>query len=68
MATGRPPFHEGNVIEAQLTQQPPDPATLARDLPPGLGPIILRCLEKDPARRFSSADELREALVDIGQG
>jgi predicted Ser/Thr protein kinase len=68
LATGRPPFHEGNVIEAQLTQQPPDPATLARDLPPGLGPIILRCLEKDPARRFSSADELREALVDIGQG
>jgi eukaryotic-like serine/threonine-protein kinase len=67
LATGRPPFHEGNVIEAQLTKQPPDPATLARDLPAGLGPIILRCLEKDPARRFSSADELREALVSIGQ-
>ena len=26
LATGRPPFHEGNVIEAHLNQQPPDPA------------------------------------------
>ena len=67
LATGKPPFHEGNVIEAQLNQQPPDPATLARDLPPGLGAIILRCLEKDPARRFRSADELREALAGISQ-
>ena len=67
LATGRPPFHEGNVIEAQLNQQPPDPAALARDLPAGLGPIILRCLEKDPARRFRSADELREALVGISR-
>jgi predicted Ser/Thr protein kinase len=66
LATGRPPFHEGNVIEAQLNQQPPDPAALARDLPAGLGPIILRCLEKEPARRFRSAEELREALAGIG--
>lgn len=66
LATGRPPFHEGNVIEAQLNQQPPDPAALARNLPAGLGPIILRCLEKEPARRFRSAEELREALAGIG--
>jgi predicted Ser/Thr protein kinase len=66
LATGRPPFHEGNVIEAQLNQQPPDPALLARDLPAGLGSIILRCLEKEPARRFRSAEELREALAGIG--
>jgi len=67
LATGRPPFHEGNVIEAQLRDQPPDPDALVRDLPAGLGPIILRCLEKDPARRFRSAEELREALIGISQ-
>jgi serine/threonine protein kinase len=68
LATGHPPFHEGNVIEAHLNRQPPDPAAAARDLPPGLGPIILRCLEKDPAQRFATAAELRQALVEIARG
>ncbi len=65
LATGQPPFKEGNVIEAHLTQQPPDPAVLAPHLADGLGPIILRCLEKDPSQRFTSAEDLREALVGI---
>jgi tRNA A-37 threonylcarbamoyl transferase component Bud32 len=65
LATGRPPFAEGNVIEAHLKEQPPDPAVLMRDLPPGLGPIILRCLAKEPSERYASASELREALIEI---
>ena len=65
LATGRPPFNEGNVIEAHLTQQPPDPVDLAPHLANGLGAVILRCLEKDPAQRYSSAEDLREALVGV---
>lgn len=65
LATGRPPFKEGNVIEAHLKQQPPDPAEFARQLPAGLGAVILQCLEKDPVRRFASAADLREALVRV---
>jgi serine/threonine-protein kinase len=65
LATGRPPFKEGNVIEAHLTRQPPDPEELAPQLPSGLGEIILRCLEKDPRLRYPSAADLREALVGI---
>ena len=30
-----------------------------------LAPIIRRCLEKDPARRFPAAGELREALANL---
>lgn len=65
LATGQPPFKEGNVIEAHLTQQPPDPVDLAPHLANGLGAVILRCLEKDPAQRYSSAEDLREALVGV---
>jgi tRNA A-37 threonylcarbamoyl transferase component Bud32 len=65
LATGQPPFSEGNVIEAHLNQPPPDPTELAPHLPIGLGEVILQCLEKDPARRFASAADLREALVRV---
>jgi serine/threonine protein kinase len=66
LATGQPPFREGNVIEAHLTQEPPDPVDLAPHLPNGLGEVILRCLAKDPAQRFETAADLREALVRVG--
>jgi len=66
LATGQPPFKEGNVIEAHLNQAPPDPTELTPHLPDGLSEVILRCLEKDPVQRFSSAADLREALVRVG--
>ncbi len=62
LATGRPPFHKGNVIDSHLKAQPPDPLDLVPDLDPELGRIILRCLEKEPGNRFASAAELRAAL------
>lgn len=63
LATGRPPFARGNVIEAHLTQDPLDPRTLNPELAADLAEIILRCLAKDPAARFATAEDLREALV-----
>jgi tRNA A-37 threonylcarbamoyl transferase component Bud32 len=65
LATGEPPFKEGNVIDAHLTQAPPNPLDLAPELPPELATVVLRCLEKDPRRRFASATELRNALVRV---
>jgi serine/threonine-protein kinase len=38
------------------------PSTLAPGLPPGLDAIILRALERDPERRFSTARQMAVAL------
>ncbi len=65
LATGRPPFARGNVIEAHLDTPPPVPTDLNPELPPGLGSILLRCLEKEPGGRFPSGRELHGALRDI---
>lgn len=62
LATGRPPFHKGDVIQAHLEKIAPDPLTLVPDLDPELGRIIERCLEKDPHKRFATAFELRANL------
>jgi serine/threonine-protein kinase len=62
LATGRPPFHSGNVIDAHLNSAPPNPLELVPDLDPELAQIILRCLEKDPADRFTTTVELQAAL------
>lgn len=62
LATGRPPFHTGVVIDAHLNAAPPDPLKLAPDLDPELAQIILRCLEKSPADRFTTTRELCAAL------
>jgi serine/threonine protein kinase len=58
LATGRPPFHTGNVIDAHLNTPPPDPLDLVPDLDPELSRIILRCLEKSPEDRYSDSGEL----------
>jgi serine/threonine-protein kinase len=45
-----------------LTRAPPP---LGRDVPRALGDLVLRCLEKDPARRFAGAAELAAKLDDM---
>lgn len=50
----------------KILQEPPIPLRSFRpDVPPELEAIVLRCLEKDPDRRFSSAAELRAALAPL---
>lgn len=66
--TGALPFEGDTPMALALkhTQQvPPDPRTIRADLPPWLGRVILRCLEKDPRRRYPNAEELAAALRRI---
>jgi eukaryotic-like serine/threonine-protein kinase len=65
LITGRPPFHAATVLqtlEQVRSVLPIAPARLRRGLPRDLATICLKCLEKDPARRYDSAAELAEDL------
>ncbi|MCG8412689.1 MAG: serine/threonine protein kinase, partial [Pseudomonadales bacterium] len=45
-----------------------DPAELNPELAPALNALILKCLETDPSKRPSSAEELKTELLSISQG
>src|SRR5262249_4472727 len=61
MLTGRPPFKAPSVLqtlEQVRTHDPARPSALQPGLPRDLEVICLKCLEKDPARRYPSAAAL----------
>jgi hypothetical protein len=67
MATARRLFlgeSVGQVFEAHRSEPAPDPRSIRPGLPADLAKIILRCLEKDPGRRFATAGELATALQE----
>ncbi len=68
LATGQLPFQKGNVPYHHVHTPPPDPLSVKADLPPALGTIILRCLEKDPDQRFASAKEIIEEVERLSGG
>jgi len=68
MATGARPFRGDNsasVVSAILRDTPPPLTDVRPKLPPRLGRLVARCLEKDPQRRFQSALDLRNELEDL---
>jgi serine/threonine-protein kinase len=66
--TGRLPF-EGDTVMAivmsHIQKTPPKPRSLNPRMPADLEATILRCLEKDPARRFGKVEEIQERLTAI---
>jgi TolB-like protein/Flp pilus assembly protein TadD len=71
MVTGRRPFAGETVDELihTIATSTPTPVTeLRKDLPEGLGSLIERCLEKDPALRPESTRELRRGLEEARAG
>ena len=63
--TGKRPFEGASFSECRqqhLTAVPQPPGEKVRDLEPGVEAIILRCLEKDPAKRPASAVAVSAAL------
>jgi serine/threonine-protein kinase len=65
MVCGRPPMTGAtgmDIIAAHLRQPPPRPRDITPEVSTELEALILRLLEKDPARRPQSAGELETAL------
>jgi tetratricopeptide (TPR) repeat protein len=61
----RPPFEGSNVINVLhkiIFEDPVSPRRAVPDLDRDLETVCMKCLEKDPARRYGSAGELAEEL------
>jgi HAMP domain-containing protein/predicted Ser/Thr protein kinase len=66
--TGRMPFSGDTVMAVVLShiqKPPPPPRTLNPKIPPELEAIILRCLEKQPDRRYQSVADILKDLVEV---
>lgn len=70
MFTGTVPFTHTELMPLlmmQVNEPPPPPRSRKPDLPPEIETVILKLLEKDPAKRYASAAEVAKALSQIRQ-
>jgi len=70
--TGLVPFGETSLTSMLVklaTEVPPPPSARRPNagVPPALDAVAMRCLEKDPDRRFQSAGEFAQALERAGE-
>ena len=69
MVTGRRAFFRptgAETLAAILKDDPPELSQSGKQIPADLNRLIVRCLEKDPRRRFQSAQDLAFSLGTIG--
>jgi serine/threonine protein kinase len=68
MATGQRAFagkSSEETLERVLQAAPTPPRTIVPTMPPDLQRVILRCLRKDPSRRFQTMADLKVDLLEI---
>jgi WD40 repeat protein len=71
LLTGRPPFRAATVLETLeqvRSQEPLAPSQLQAGTPRDLNTVCLKCLEKEPARRYAGAAALAEDLRRFREG
>jgi WD40 repeat protein/tRNA A-37 threonylcarbamoyl transferase component Bud32 len=71
MLAGRPPFQASSGLDLVLMvtrDEPMLPSRVRRHVPRDLETICLKCLEKQPAKRYASAEELAEDLHHFQAG
>jgi serine/threonine protein kinase len=65
MVTGRLPFTAENqiaVVAMHMHSQPPLPSSIVPSIPSPIDQVIMKALDKQPARRYGSAGELADAF------
>ncbi len=70
MVTGRVPFDGDTPLSIVLQHKStpaPDPRKINVQISPGLGAVILRCLEKEKGRRYQKMSEILEDIARIEQ-
>ena len=68
---GRPPFvskESIDVIVKHIREKPPELSSMVPDVPPEVNALVMKCLEKEPAARFQSMDELLDAMRAASSG
>jgi len=70
MLTGKPPFDAESAITVALRHihdEPTPPVVINPAVGSALSTIILKAMEKLPIHRFSSAEEMRDALINLDE-
>jgi len=62
LAAGTLPFHGGTTFELSTAIMREPPAALPTHVTPGLRAVIMRCLAKEPEKRYQRASEVRAAM------
>src|SRR5687768_14983416 len=65
MVKGQRAFDGDSLIEAIAAILNQEPKPLPANVPPDFAKVILRCLRKDPARRYQTMADLKVALEDL---
>ena len=68
MLTGRRPFRgesRAATLASIINQEPKAPRELVGDLPEEVERVLLRCMRKDPRRRWQHMDDLATVLQDL---
>jgi serine/threonine-protein kinase len=68
LLSGASPFRGSSpqqTLARQLTERPTPPHLNRTDVPAALSALIMRCLEKDPAARWASAEELLQVVGGV---
>jgi serine/threonine protein kinase/Flp pilus assembly protein TadD len=71
MATGRVPFEGDTALSIAMKHKgeiPKNPKQINPNIPDDLSGVILKCLEKDKAKRYQTATEVRSELEKIEKG